>query len=75
MPEVVQVEEVADVVFPLGMVAVVLATGNHYVLDIAGSIVLLIVSIAVVSAWGHLAERLRTAATDATHPCERVPPS
>jgi hypothetical protein len=44
-------------IFPLGMAAVVLFTGNHYVLDIAGSAVLLIVSIAVVSAWGHLTER------------------
>ncbi|MFC7717393.1 phosphatase PAP2 family protein [Nonomuraea recticatena] len=46
-------------IFPLGMAAVVLVTGNHYVLDIAGSIVLLVASIAVVSAWGHLAERRR----------------
>ncbi|MGW2191693.1 phosphatase PAP2 family protein, partial [Streptosporangium sp. NPDC001682] len=45
--------------FPLGMAVVVLITGNHYVLDIAGSAVLLAVSIAVVSAWGHLAERRR----------------
>ncbi|MEU9890850.1 phosphatase PAP2 family protein [Sphaerisporangium sp. NPDC051011] len=45
--------------FPLGMAAVVLITGNHYVLDIAGSAALLVVSIAVVSAWGHLAERRR----------------
>ncbi|MCT9933033.1 phosphatase PAP2 family protein [Planotetraspora sp. A-T 1434] len=44
-------------IFPLGMAAVVLITGNHYVLDIAGSAVLLVFSIAVVSAWGHLAER------------------
>jgi hypothetical protein len=48
-------------VFPLGMAAVVLVTGNHYVLDIAASVVLLIVSIAVASAWGHLAGRRRTA--------------
>ncbi len=34
-------------IFPLGMVTVVLITGNHYVLDIAGSTVLLGVSIAV----------------------------
>lgn len=43
--------------FPLGMITVVLATGNHYVLDVMGSGVLLVVSIAVTSAWGHLAER------------------
>ncbi|MEU7743265.1 phosphatase PAP2 family protein [Nonomuraea sp. NPDC049158] len=46
-------------IFPLGMMAVVLVTGNHYVLDIAGSVVLLLVSIAVASAWGRLVERRR----------------
>lgn len=46
-------------IFPLGMAAVVLTTGNHYVLDIAGSAVLLMVSIAVVSAWDRLVERRR----------------
>ncbi|WP_220446591.1 phosphatase PAP2 family protein [Nonomuraea deserti] len=45
--------------FPLGMAAVVLITGNHYVLDIAGSAVLLTVSIAVVAAWGRLTGRRR----------------
>ncbi|WP_283137219.1 phosphatase PAP2 family protein [Rhizohabitans arisaemae] len=44
-------------IFPLGMATVVLITGNHYVLDVAGAIVLLVVSIAVVSAWGRLTER------------------
>lgn len=48
-------------VFPLGMVAVVLTTGNHYVLDIVGSAVLLVVSIAAASLWGHLAGRWRRA--------------
>jgi hypothetical protein len=48
-------------IFPLGMAAVVLVTGNHYVLDIAASIALLIVSIAAASAWGHFAERRRIA--------------
>lgn len=52
--------------FPLGMVAVVLTTGNHYVLDIVGSVVLLIVSIAVAGAWGRLAERRRDRATGAS---------
>jgi hypothetical protein len=46
-------------IFPLGMAAVALVTGNHYVLDIAGSVVLLVVSIVVVSAWGRLTERRR----------------
>jgi hypothetical protein len=43
--------------FPLGMAADVLITGNHYVLDIAGSTVLLLGSIAVASLCGRLAER------------------
>ncbi|MFI6921856.1 phosphatase PAP2 family protein [Nonomuraea spiralis] len=47
-------------IFPLGMAAVVLTTGNHYVLDIAGSAVLLIVSIAAVRAWNTLTRHLRT---------------
>ncbi|WP_228003995.1 phosphatase PAP2 family protein [Amycolatopsis sp. YIM 10] len=34
--------------FPLGMIAVVFTTGNHYVLDVVGSVVLLLISIAVV---------------------------
>jgi nicotinamide riboside transporter PnuC len=37
-------------IFPLGMAAVVLLTGNHRVLDIAGSAVLPVVSITFVSA-------------------------
>jgi hypothetical protein len=45
--------------FPLGMAAVVRTTGNHYVLDIAGSVVLLLTSIAAASAWAGLAERRR----------------
>ncbi|WP_084517896.1 phosphatase PAP2 family protein [Microtetraspora niveoalba] len=45
--------------FPLAMAANVLVTGNHYVLDIVGSGVLLVVSIAAASMWGRLAERRR----------------
>jgi hypothetical protein len=45
--------------YPLLMVADVLTTGNHYVLDIAGSIALLAVSIAAASLWGRLAARWR----------------
>ncbi|RVX45967.1 PAP2 superfamily protein [Nonomuraea polychroma] len=48
-------------VFPLGMTAVVLTTGNHYVLDVAGSAVLLVVAIAAASVWGFLVERRRKA--------------
>lgn len=40
--------------FPLLMAAVVLATGNHYVLDIAGSVALLTVSVIVATLWGRL---------------------
>lgn len=32
--------------FPVVMIAVVIATGNHYVLDVAGSVALLAISIA-----------------------------
>ncbi len=46
-------------IFPLLMVADVLGTGNHYVLDIAGSITLLAVSIVAASMWGRLAARRR----------------
>jgi hypothetical protein len=45
--------------FPLLMGADVLATGNHYVLDIAGSIVLLAVSIVTASMWGSFVGRWR----------------
>lgn len=48
-------------VFPLVMAAVVVTTGNHYVLDIVGSAVLLGISIAAASAWGRLADRWRGA--------------
>ncbi|BCJ77017.1 hypothetical protein CS0771_65610 [Catellatospora sp. IY07-71] len=44
-------------VFPLLMVTVVIATGNHYVLDVVGSMVLVGVSVAVAAAWGGLAQR------------------
>jgi membrane-associated phospholipid phosphatase len=47
--------------FPLLMAADVLATGNHYVLDIAGSIGLLAVSIVAASMWGFLVARRRRA--------------
>ncbi|HYN95325.1 MAG TPA: phosphatase PAP2 family protein, partial [Pilimelia sp.] len=44
--------------FPLVMVAVVLTTGNHYVLDIVGSAVLLGVSIVAASLFGRRAARV-----------------
>jgi hypothetical protein len=43
--------------FPLLMTAVVLATGNHYVLDVVGSLALLAGSIAAVAAWDRRAAR------------------
>ena len=39
--------------FPLGMVATVLTTGNHYVLDLVGSAVLVTASVAAASALHH----------------------
>jgi PAP2 superfamily len=39
---------------PVVMVADVLATGNHYLLDVVGSGVLLIASIAIATGWGRL---------------------
>jgi hypothetical protein len=42
--------------FPLAMVADVIATGNHYVLDVVGSAVLLLASIAAASVWGSLVD-------------------
>ncbi len=53
--------------FPLVMVAVVITTGNHYVLDVAGSVVLLAISIAAATAWDRC--RARRAGSLA-----RVPP-
>jgi len=41
--------------FPIAMTLVVLGTGNHYVLDVVGSAVLLLGSIAAARLWGHLA--------------------
>jgi hypothetical protein len=38
--------------FPALMVAVVLTTGNHYVLDVVGSVALLAVAVAAASVWG-----------------------
>jgi len=37
--------------FPLAMTAVVIATGNHYVLDVVGSAVLMAVSVAAAAGW------------------------
>lgn len=37
--------------FPLVMVAVVIISGNHYVLDVAGSVLLLTISITAAKAW------------------------
>ncbi|MEV6825964.1 phosphatase PAP2 family protein [Amycolatopsis sp. NPDC051102] len=45
--------------FPLLMVAVVLTTGNHYVFDVVGSVVLLAVSVAAAAGWGRLVAKAR----------------
>ncbi|MEU0532887.1 phosphatase PAP2 family protein [Amycolatopsis tolypomycina] len=54
--------------FPLLMAAVVLATANHYVLDIAGSVALLAVSVAAAWAWGRLPFRRRAGTTPPSAP-------
>ncbi|MEU0878267.1 phosphatase PAP2 family protein [Lentzea sp. NPDC005914] len=43
--------------FPLAMAADVLGTGNHYVLDIVGSVALLGLSVVAASAWGRFTAR------------------
>lgn len=43
--------------FPLLMAAVVLTTGNHYVLDVVGSAAVLAVSVVVARAWAGFAAR------------------
>lgn len=43
--------------FPLVMVADVLATGSHYVLDVAGSAVLVVTSLTAASGWGRIVPR------------------
>lgn len=43
--------------FPLGMIAVVVTTGNHYVLDVAGSAVLFAVALAATVAYEHVSGR------------------
>jgi hypothetical protein len=50
--------------FPVGMVAVVITTGNHYVLDVVGSVLLLTISIAAAAAW----DRWRRARQDGSRP-------
>lgn len=57
--------------FPLGMMAVVLTTGNHYVLDIAGSLTLLAVSVGVAAVCG----RLRSGNAGAPRPVPTAPPA
>ena len=46
-------------VFPLVMVADVVTTGNHYVLDVVGSAVLFAASLGAAAVWGRLVERLK----------------
>ncbi|WP_372671005.1 phosphatase PAP2 family protein [Amycolatopsis kentuckyensis] len=43
--------------FPVLMVVVVITTGNHYVLDVVGSVALLAASTAAAWAWGRLTAR------------------
>lgn len=46
--------------FPLLMTGVVLTTGNHYVLDVVGSVILLALSIAATTAWNYLVDRVKS---------------
>lgn len=54
--------------FPAVMVAVVLGTGNHYVLDVAGSAVVLGGAVAGAHLGGRLAARRAFAQTTVAHP-------
>jgi membrane-associated phospholipid phosphatase len=47
--------------FPIVMAADVLITGNHYVLDVVGSGVLLVASIGAAALWERVVERVRDA--------------
>jgi hypothetical protein len=55
-------------IFPLLMTADVFATGNHYVLDVAGSVVLLAAAIVAATMWGRLTRRWRHARTRQSGP-------
>jgi hypothetical protein len=52
--------------FPIVMVVVVFATGNHYVLDVVGSAALLVASVLAARAWGRLVHRARPGITETT---------
>ncbi|BAJ32911.1 MULTISPECIES: phosphatase PAP2 family protein [Kitasatospora] len=54
--------------FPVLMTAVVIATGNHYVLDVAGSVVLVSAAVGAAALYGRLAERRRDRARPAAQP-------
>jgi len=49
--------------FPLAMLAVVLTTGSHYVLDVVGTAILFTASLAAATGWGRLVERRRGSST------------
>ncbi|MGY4642301.1 phosphatase PAP2 family protein [Cellulomonas sp. URHB0016] len=58
--------------FPLTMTAVVLTTANHYVLDVVGSAVLLVTSVAAATVWGqHVGPRSELSAAAAPSPARR----
>lgn len=54
--------------FPVVMVAVVITTGNHYVLDVAGSAVLLTISNAAAAAWDRCRRARRVRSQTQTPP-------
>jgi membrane-associated phospholipid phosphatase len=61
--------------FPLAMVADVLATGNHYLLDVAGSAALIIASIAAATGWARLVDRPSKATIAMTDPRDDPTPN
>ncbi|MFB9451805.1 phosphatase PAP2 family protein [Dactylosporangium vinaceum] len=48
--------------FPVGMMLVVFTTGNHYVLDVVGSVLLLLAAVGVAAGWSALRARRSAAA-------------
>jgi len=54
--------------FPIAMVAVVITTGNHYVLDVAGSVVLLTISAAAAASWDRCRRARRVESLSGTAP-------
>ncbi|MFI5916247.1 phosphatase PAP2 family protein [Dactylosporangium sp. NPDC051541] len=52
-------------VFPLIMIAVVFTTGNHFMLDVVGSCLLLLAAVGAAVGWDYLVRRVRSARVSA----------